>query len=653
MENKTDPLWKPNLQQIQNANLTSFIAKINKRYGLSLSSFTSLHHWSITHIRDFWCSVWDFCGLIAAQKGKRELHLPHGIFKPQFFLDAELNYAENLLRPRSAQTPALIFWGEDKVKRTISYEKLYQEVAHLAAYLKSLGIQKGDRVGGYVPNTPEAVIAMLASTSLGAIWSSCSPDFGVSSLLDRFSQITPKILFMAEGYYYKGKRFNCLEKAEKLLKNLPSLEKIIVFPYGDRSFSLSSTPSLIAWAEALLPFRDITKIDFVPVPFNHPLFILYSSGTTGVPKCIVHGTGGTLLQHLKEHQLHCDIKPKDRVFYFTTCGWMMWNWQVSALASGATLLLYDGSPAGSILWDYAEIEKMTFFGTSAKYIDTLKKAKFSPNTHYNLSSLRMIASTGSPLTPQNFEFVYEHVAHDICLASISGGTDIVSCFVLGNPLMPVWRGELQAPGLGMDVQVFDERGKAVLSKKGELVCRTPFPSMPVFFWQDDQDKKYHAAYFEKFQDVWCHGDYVEHTDHRGFIIYGRSDTLLNPGGVRIGTAEIYQQIDLIPEVLESLAVGQNWQEDIRIILFVKLKEGFFLTVTLIDKIKKKIRMNASPHHVPAKVLQVSDIPRTHSGKIAELAVHNVIHGRLVKNISSLLNPDALKIYEHIEELQKA
>lgn len=645
------PLWVPTPTQIQKANLTRFITFINSQFRMNLSTFDELHYWSITHTQSFWRSLWDFCDVISHHKGNLGILSPQGIFKTEFFSDSKLNYAENLLRPRPPETEFLISWGEDKIKRALTFQEVYNEVAHLASYLRSLGIKKGDRVAGYMPNTPETVIAMLATTSLGAIWSSCSPDFGVRSILDRFGQITPKVLFMADGYIYNGKWFDCLEKIESLRKELPSLEKIIVFSYLNTSLSLPSSSYVIGWERALEPFRHNETIDFVSVPFNHPAFILFSSGTTGVPKCIVHGGGGTLLQHLKEHQLHCDIKPGDRVFYFTTCGWMMWNWQVSALASGATLLLYDGSPAGHILWEYAEAEKMTHFGTSAKYIDALHKENIHPKEQFDLSSLRMITSTGSPLVPESYDFVYKHIASHICLASISGGTDIISCFALGNPIGPVWRGELQVAGLGMDVQVFNEVGESVVGEQGELICRTSFPSMPVFFWGDKGDKKYHAAYFEKYPHVWCHGDYAEHTLHGGFIIYGRSDTVLNPGGVRIGTAEIYRQVEQIPEVLESIVIGQNWEDDIRVILFVKLKEGFTLTPELKDTIKRQIRLNASPRHVPAKILSVTDIPRTKSGKIVELAVREVVHGRTVKNISALANPEALQLYENLEELR--
>lgn len=645
-------LWNPSPPQLRDANLTSFIQTVNSQHGTTLTNFKSLHQWSVENLESFWCSVWDTCDLIASETGKRELHSPDGMFKNKFFEDAHLNYAENLLRPRPLEAQAIVFWGEDKVKRTLSYSELYAQVAHLAAYLKSIGLEKGDRVAAYVPNTPEAVIAMLATTSIGAIWSSSSPDFGISALVDRFGQITPKILFMADGYYYNGKRFDCLEKISDLQKKLPSLEKIIAFPYGDQTLSLSVHSFLISWDEALSSFTTVKEVEFVQVPFNYPVFILYSSGTTGVPKCIVHAGGGTLLQHLKEHQLHCDIKPGDRVFYFTTCGWMMWNWQVSALASGATLMLYDGSPQGSILWEYTEAEKITFFGTSAKYIDCLQKNHLHPKTTYDLSHLRMIASTGSPLSPESFDFVYQHISSDVCLSSISGGTDIISCFALGNPIGPVWRGELQAPSLGMDVQIFDKNGQAVFDQKGELVCTTPFPSMPLCFWGDMNDEKYHAAYFEKFSGVWCHGDYAERTLHDGFIIHGRLDTVLNPGGVRIGTAEIYRQVEQIPEVLESLVVGQDWKDDVRVILFVKLRENLNLQPDLMNKIKKTIRTNTTSRHVPAKVLQIMDIPRTKSGKIVELAVREVIHNRPVKNVSALANPDVLNLYKNLRELKE-
>lgn len=640
------PLWAPTPHQIERSNLTAFLRKVN------LQSYKDLHQWSVTHLEDFWREVWNFCNVISSQEGERSLKLSQGIFKPRFFEDARLNYAENLLRPRVSDQEALVFWGEDKVKRKLSYNELYAQVAALAAALKSMGVQPGDHVAGYVPNTPEALIAMLATTSLGALWSSCSPDFGVNGVLDRFGQTKPKILFMADGYYYKGKWFNCLEKIPALFEGLPALEQVIVFSYENKPLTLSSPKNAKTWEETLKPFQQIKEIDFVQVPFNHPLFILYTSGTTGVPKCIVHSTGGVLLQHLKEHQLHSDIKSGDRVFYFTSCGWMMWNWLVSSLASHATLMLYDGCPEGEILWQFAEAEKITHFGTSAKYIDNLQKTACRPKDSYDLTTLRMILSTGSPLAPEGFDYVYEAIKTDLCLASISGGADIVSCFALGCPILPVWRGELQTPGLGMNVQVFNDTGKAVVAQKGEMVCTTPFPTMPLYFWGDEGDQKYHATYFETYPNTWCHGDYAEATPHGGLIIYGRSDAVLNPGGVRIGTAEIYRQVEKIPEVLESLAVGQEWQGDVRVVLFVVLRKEGTLTDILKDQIKKQIRLNASPRHVPAKIIAINDIPRTLSGKIVELAVRETIHGREVKNKASLTNPEALEQFKNLRELQK-
>lgn len=645
-KNNNYPLWTPTPQQIEKATLTAFLKKMN------LQSYKELHQWSVTHIEDFWREIWDFCNVISSQEGERLLNLSQGIFKPRFFEDAHLNYAENLLRPRPAEQETLVFWGEDKVKRKLSYGELYTQVAALAAALKSMGVQQGDHVAGYIPNTPEAVIAMLATTSLGALWSSCSPDFGVNGVVDRFGQTRPKVLFMADGYFYKGKWFDCLEKIPALFKGLPALEQVIVFSYENKPLTFPSQESVKTWDEALKPFGQTKEIDFAQVPFNHPLFILYTSGTTGVPKCIVHRTGGVLLQHLKEHQLHSNIKPEDRVFYFTSCGWMMWNWLISSLASGATLMLYDGCPEGEILWQFAEAEKITHFGTSAKYIDNLQKTVCRPKDSYDLTALRMILSTGSPLASEGFDYVYEAIKADLCLASISGGADIVSCFALGCPILPVWRGELQTPGLGMNVQVFDEIGKTVVGQKGELVCTTPFPTMPLYFWGDEEDQKYHATYFETYPNTWCHGDYAEATPHGGFIIHGRSDAVLNPGGVRIGTAEIYRQVEKIPEVLESLAVGQEWQGDVRVILFVVLRKDAELTDSLKDQIKKQIRLNASPRHVPAKIIAIIDIPRTLSGKIVELAVRETIHGREVKNKTSLANPEALEQFKNLKELQE-
>src|SRR2546425_12312105 len=568
-----------------------------------------------------------------------------------WFPDARLNFAENLLRTRDHRD-AIVFWGEDRVKRRLSHRNLYDLVSRLSQALADAGVKKGDGVAGYLPNLPEAAAAMLAAASLGAVWSSCSPDFGVQGVLERFSQIGPKVLFCADGYFYGGKEFDSQEKAAQILDQLPSVEECVVIDYLG-----SPATAGTSLYDFLDPF-DAGEIRFEPLEFDQPLYILYSSGTTGVPKCIVHGAGATLLQHVKEHRLHSDIKPGERLFYFTTCGWMMWNWLASGLASGATLLLYDGSPflrEGRILWDLADEERMTHFGTSAKYIDAIKKVALVPRQDYALSSLRAVLSTGSPLAPEGFDYVYECVKEDVCLSSISGGTDIVSCFALGCPTRPVWRGELQCRALGMDVDVFDEQGRPVREQKGELVCRRPFPSMPLGFWNDPDGRRYRAADFERFPGIWCHGDWVELTVHDGMIIYGRSDATLNPGGVRIGTAEIYRQVEQLEEVVESIVIGQDWPPgevgDVRVVLFVRLRDGVSLDQPLIDRIKRQIRANTTPRHVPAKVVQVSDIPRTKSGKIVELAVRNVVHGEAVKNIEALANPEALEHFRDREELK--
>jgi acetoacetyl-CoA synthetase len=567
----------------------------------------------------------------------------------KWFPDAKLNFAENLLGRRDA-TDAIVFWGEDRVRRKLSHKNLYDLVSRLAQALADAGVKKGDRVAGYLPNLPESAAAMLATASLGAIWSSCSPDFGVQGVLDRFGQIEPKVLFCADGYLYGGKEFDCQEKVEAVLARLPSVEQCVVIDYLGRP--ATAGVSLLEFVEAFEP----AELRFEQFDFNHPLCILYSSGTTGVPKCIVHGAGGTLLQHLKEHRLHSDVKPDDRLFYFTTLGWMMWNWLVSGLASGATLLLYDGSPfmqRGRLLFDLADAEGMTHFGTSAKFIDAIAKAGLKPRETHRLEKLRAVLSTGSPLAPEGFDYVYEEVKSDVCLASISGGTDIVSCFMLGNPAAPVWRGEIQAKGLGMAVEVFDEQGNSLVNEKGELVCTRPFPSMPLGFWNDPDGAKYRAAYFEKYPNVWRHGDWCEITAHGGLVIHGRSDAVLNPGGVRIGTAEIYRQVEQLEEVLEALVIGQEWQGDVRVVLFVKLKEGLSLSEELMGSIKRRIRENTTPRHVPAKILQVADIPRTKSGKIVELAVREAVHGRDVKNLEALANPGALDYFRNRTELASA
>ncbi|HIJ38709.1 MAG TPA: acetoacetate--CoA ligase, partial [Rhodospirillaceae bacterium] len=528
-----------------------------------------------------------------------------------------------------------------------------QLVADLAAAMRGMGVTVGDRVAGFMPNMPEAVAAMLAAASLGAVWSSASPDFGVQGVLDRFGQITPKLLLAPDGYWYGGRAHDVKAKLAEIINGLPSLEKVVVVPYLDPHPDLSGLNKAVPLAEFIAPFAG-AELSFCRLPFAHPLVIMFSSGTTGVPKCIIHGAGGTLLQHLKEHQLHSDIRPDDRVFYFTTCGWMMWNWLVSALASEACLLLYDGSPTlerGGIIFDYADAEGMTFLGTSAKWLDAIAKFGLRPVETHRLDRLRCLASTGSVLAPEGFDFVYAAIKKDLCLSSISGGTDIISCFMLGNPIGPVWRGEIQTRGLGMKVMVYDEKGQPIQGRKGELVCVQAFPSMPVGFWNDPTGEKYHNAYFAKYPGVWTHGDWVELTGHNGVIVYGRSDATLNPGGVRIGTAEIYRQVEAFDQILEALVVGQDWQNDVRIVLFVRLREGVELDPALVEAIKRRIRDNTTPRHVPAKVIAITDIPRTRSGKIVELAVRDVVHGRQVKNQEALANPEALRLFQNLSELE--
>jgi acetoacetyl-CoA synthetase len=657
----TAPLWRPSPDRVARANLTAFAARAAARHGVELADFGALYRWSNAAPEAFWRALWDDAGIVG-EAGARTLVEAHKMPGAQWFPDAQLNFAENLLahRPPGVGGDALVFWGEDKVKRRISNADLAAAVSRVAQALQAEGVQRGDRVAAYTPNLPEAIIAMLAVSSLGAIWSSASPDFGVQGVLDRFGQIEPVVLFTVDGYWYNGKPQPILDKLAAIVQRLPTLRRVIVTPYlheGVKAAELSAIAHAVSWDGFVAPFAP-AALAYERLPFNHPLYILYSSGTTGVPKCIIHGAGGTLLQHVKEHRLHSDIKPGDRLFFFTTCGWMMWNWLASGLASGATLLLYDGSPfvgQGRILWDLADAERMTHLGTSAKYIDALKKTGLVPRQDYALSTLRAVLSTGSPLAPEGFDYVYECVKDDVCLSSISGGTDIVSCFALGCPTRPVWRGELQCRGLGMQVEVFDENGRPVREQKGELVCTAPFPSMPLGFWNDPDEAKYRAAYFERFPGIWCHGDWVELTAHDGMIIYGRSDATLNPGGVRIGTAEIYRQVELLDEVVESIVIGQDWPPgeigDVRVVLFVRLRDGLTLDAALIDRIRWQIRANTTPRHVPAKVVQVTDIPRTKSGKIVELAVRNVVHGEPVKNVEALANPEALEQFRGRDELK--
>ena len=644
------PLWRPNEQQIADANITGFMQRATRFTGRAIDTYEDLWNWSVDDIEGFWSLLWSYGSVL----GDRSADVVDGADKmpgASWFPKARLNYAQNLLRRRD-ELDALVFWGEERVRRRVSHAALYDAVSRCRQALADAGVVQGDRVAGYLPNMPEAVIAMLATASLGAVWSSASPDFGVEGVMDRFGQIAPKVLFCVDGYYYNGKVIDCREKNRELAARLPELHRTVLVPYIESGADPYQLSHGVPWDEFLAPF-DVDEIEFVQLPFDHPLFIMFSSGTTGVPKCIIHSAGGTLLQHLKEHMLHGDIKPNDRLFYFTTCGWMMWNWLVSGLASGATLLLYDGSPfaAGNgILFDFAETERMTQFGTSAKFIEACGKFGLEPAKTHDLSSLRAIFSTGSPLAPEGFRYVYGKVKSDLLLASISGGTDIISCFALGCPVLPVWIGELQCRGLGMAVDVYDDAGRPIRGEKGELVCTRPFPSMPVGFWNDPDGSRYHAAYFARFPGVWCHGDFVELTEHQGMIIHGRSDATLNPGGVRIGTAEIYRQVEKIGEVLESLVIGQIWEQDVRVVLFVRLREGVTLDDALIQRIKQQIRSKTSPRHVPAKVLQVSDIPRTRSGKIVELAVRQAVHGEPVRNTESLANPEALDLYRNLPEL---
>lgn len=649
------PIWQPSPDQIKQANLTRFIEFVNKQCHLTITDYSQLYEWSIAHKADFWANLWQFCAIKHSQAYQHVVINAEQMSEAKWFVGAQLNFAENLLSRRDDKL-ALIYRDERQQRRSYSYKALYNEVAQLACAMRQLGIGVGDRISGYLPNLPETVIAMLATTSIGAIWSSCSPDFGLQSVVDRFGQIQPKLLFTVDGYYYHGKPHNILEKITQLAELIPSLEKIIIIPFLQQNSIIPNIKKTILYSNFLAssaPMPSSFQIDFTQLPFDHPIYIMYSSGTTGAPKCIVHGAGGTLLQHLKELILHTDLHSKDVITYYTTCGWMMWNWVVSSLAVGATLVLYEGSPAFpryDYLFDLIDEEKINIFGTSAKFISSLEKNQVRPCNTHSLTSLRTILSTGSPLSPENFDFVYDAIKHDVALCSISGGTDIVSCFALGCPLLPIYRGELQCRGLGMDVAIFNEDGQAVIDQQGELVCRQPFPAQPIYFWNDPKGEKYHQAYFAKFPGVWAHGDYATLTNRGSMVIYGRSDAILNPGGVRIGTAEIYRQAEKIEEIMESIVIGQQWQNDIRIILFVKLRQGTTLDEALQQKIRHIIRSNTTARHVPSKIIQVQDIPRTFNGKIAELAVRNVIHHLPITNKEALANPETLAEYENLREL---
>ena len=642
------PLWQPDPER---AAATQIMRLARDRGFDGPDAVRRLWEWSVTDRAAFWADLWDRFEVRARRRAHTVLENGDAMPGARWFLGAELNFAENLLR-RDGEEPAILFHGEDGRSAELSWGALRHKVAALAAAMRAEGIGVGDRVAAFMPNIPETVIGMLAASSLGAVWSSCSPEFGVSAVLDRFGQIEPVLLLAVDGYRYNGKAIDVREKVAAIAEGLPGLRRTLVHRFLDPFADLAGIPGAVPFEDYLV--NDPPPLAFTPLPFDHPLYILYSSGTTGKPKAIVHGAGGTLLQHMKEHRLHTDIRPGQKLFYFTTCGWMMWNWLVSALASEATIVLYDGSPfhpSPAVLWDMAERQRLEYFGTGAKYIDAIKKAGLKPRETHDLSALRAVLSTGSPLLPESFDYVYADIKRDLHLASISGGTDIVSCFVLGNPAGPVWRGEIQMRGLGMAVEVFDEEGRPVRGRKGELVCTRPFPSMPVGFWNDPDGSRYRAAYFARFPGVWCHGDWAEITEHDGMVIYGRSDATLNPGGVRIGTAEIYRQVEQIPEVLEAVCVGQEWEGDQRVVLFVRLREGVQLDAELERTIRRRVRDNCSPRHVPAKILQIADIPRTMSGKISEIAVREVIHGRPVRNTEALANPEALHLYRDLEELR--
>jgi len=648
-------LWKINKEKLKKTNLALYSNFIKKNYKInSGNDFNKIWKWSVDNPKIFWKSIWDFTK-VKGKLGNTLLKESNIFFKNKFFPDTKLNYAKNLLK-KNNEKKSIIFKSENGYKTALSWENLNLNVTQVSNWMKSNGIKKGDRVAAYLPNIPETVIAYISTSALGAVWSSCSPDFGTAGVIDRFSQIDPKVLFVGDKYFYNGKKINILERLPEVLNKVSSINKVVVVPYPGTEIEKNKNIKIETyhWNE-LINLKDKKKIQYVLSNFNDPLTILYSSGTTGKPKCICHGVGGVLLQHNKELQIHSDVRDNDRIFYFTTCGWMMWNWLVGALASGATILLFDGFPMykkDDLLFEFASEEKATLFGISAKYIDALNNSKVVPKNNHDLSKLRTICSTGSPLSKDGFKYIYNNIKKDVHLASISGGTDIVSCFVLGNLFQPVHAGEIQNRGLGMDVDIFDEKGLSIKNTKGELVCKKPFPSMPVKFWNDDEDKKYKSAYFKKYKNIWHHGDFAKITDNGGFIIFGRSDTTLNPGGVRLGTAEIYSVVEKFKEIQESIVIGQSWENDIRIILFIVLNKDYNLTDEIKEKIKNAIKTNASPRHVPSKIISISEIPKTKNGKLVELAVKQTVEGEIIKNLEALANPDSLKQFKNIKELNE-
>jgi len=642
-------LWQPSPDRIKDSNLFRLVAALNQqKINLPLDN-QAIYEWSIQDCNLFWSSVWDFTKIIGI-KGNSVIKTGKTGASAVWFPESKLNFARNLMW-REDHHPALVFWGEDKVRRVLTYAELQRAVCAVQQELRKIGLQPGDRVAAYLPNTPETVICMLATTSLGGVWASCSPDFGVDAVCDRFEQIEPKVFLYTDGYYHKSKWFDCLDKASSITARLISVEHSILVPYDpekNQDKNVSSYHQILTEAKP-------DPVDFTELPFDHPLFIMFSSGTTGKPKCIVHRAGGVLLEHKKELVLHTDLKEDDVFFYQTTCSWMMWNWLVSGLSQGCTLVLYDGSPLleeGKLLLRMAEQEKISIFGTNPRFLANLAQSKISPKEQFSLSALRSVLSTGSPLLAEQYDYVYQHIKSDLALASISGGTDIIGCFALGSPLLPVYRGELQSRSFGYEVDVFNNQGESIKAEKGELVCKNAFPTMPLGFWNDPDGVKFKQAYFSRFPNVWHHGDYVELTERDTLIFYGRSDAVLNPGGVRIGTAEIYRQVETLNEIEESVVVGQRWNDDVRIVLFVRLKDGIKLTSELEDKIRTQVRNNSSPFHVPKKILEIPDIPRTHSGKIVELAVRSAIHGETIENMQSLANPEALEHFKNRLELEQ-
>jgi acetoacetyl-CoA synthetase len=647
----SQPLWTPSPERIEQTNVTSLINKINADWDVSLTNSEHLHQFSVTEMEKFWRSLIEYAELNGETWTGSELVDRNKLPGAKWFPEARFNYAENILKRRD-DADAFVFWGENKVKRRMSFKTLYDQVSSISQALKGMGVGPGDKVAGYLPNLPETIIATLAAASLGAAWSSCSPDFGAQGVLDRFSQIKPKVVFCANGYHYNGKTHDSLGKVEEIVIQLPSVEHVVVIEYLDGAPDLSGLKNAQHWGDVIANHAP-NEIEFAQLPFDQPLYIMFSSGTTGAPKCIIHSAGGSLLKHASEHLLHCNMKRDDRIFFFSTCGWMMWNWLVSSLAWGATVLLYDGSPfypSPNILFDYVDAENMTLFGTSAKFIDALSKNGVRPMDTHDLGSVKIMCSTGSTLAPEGFDYVYGAIKKNVHLVSFTGGTDIMGCFMSGDPTKPVWRGELQQAVYGMDVDVFDDNGKSIQGEKGELVCKQPFPTVPLGFLGDPDGSRYHDAYFAVYDNIWCQGDFVEHTEHGGYIMFGRSDATLNPGGVRIGTAEIYRQVERLDEVKESIVIGQSWDNDVRVVLFVVLSAELTLDDKLTKKIQNQVRANCTPRHVPAKILQVEDIPRTKSGKITELAVRDVVHGRVVKNVEALANPEALAFYEGRVEL---